>query len=148
MRGDKNKTKTINSASTAPQRLQRFRPVATAPVSPYSPSRNTVCSSFSKCEDSSSLVSTALDSSSVGSNHRHHGDNATRGSRRTPRLSRAGEAGNPVLQGEVQRLESLKRRRFMELQQTLAFQLRGLAREVNKRCTAACNGREAAYVNY
>lgn len=133
VQGEKHKTgNTPGSELTAPQRLRRFRPATTAPLSPYSRSRSAARSPFPKCEDSSSLVSTTVASATVGSDHRHHGGDSASRSRTTPRLSR-GEAGNPVLEGEAQRLEALKRRRFMELQQMLAFQLRSLAREVRKR---------------
>ena len=124
---EKLKPKTACDKSTAPQRLQRFRPVANPPVSPYSTPSNAAGSSFPKDEDSSSLVSTMMGPCSLGSDGR---SSASR-SRRTPRLSREG-SGNPVLEGETQRLEALKRRRFVELQQMLAFQLRSLAREVNQ----------------
>eukprot|EP00903_Cladosiphon_okamuranus_P012447 g11658.t1 len=133
--GEKHKSKNVNREFTAPQRLRRFRPVANPPVSPYSPSRNAAGSSFSQGEDSSSLVSAAVDSCSLGSNHRHLGDNSANRSRRTTRLSREA-SGNPVLEGETQRLEALKRRRFMELKQMLAFQLRSLAREERDRLMA------------
>ena len=132
VQGEKLKMKNGNSQLTAPQRPQRFRPTATAAVSPYSPSRNADGSSFSKDEDNSSFISTTGASSSFGSGRHHRrGDNSPSRSRRTPRLSRAG-SGNPVLEGEAQRLEALKRRRFMELQQMLSFQLRSLAREVKQ----------------
>lgn len=41
--------------------------------------------------------------------------------------------GNPVLEGEAQRLAKLKRRQAMELQQMLAYELRCLARDVRHR---------------
>lgn len=44
-------------------------------------------------------------------------------------------SGNPVLEKETQRLVTLKRRQAMELQQMLAFELRSLAREVNRAVT-------------
>lgn len=131
VQGEKRKSQNANGEFTAPQRLQRFRPVATPSVSPYSPSSKAAGSTFSKGEESSSLVSTTIGSCSLRSDHRHRGDNSANRSRRTPRLSREG-SGNPVLEGETQRLEALKRRRFMELQQMLAFQLRSLAREVRQ----------------
>lgn len=129
VQGEKPKTKTVHSQLTAPHRPQRLRPTATAPVSPYSPSRKAAGSSFSNGEDNSSLMSTIVASSSLGSGHHHRVDDSPSRSSRTPRLTRAG-SGNPVLEGEAQRLEAVKRRRFMELQQMLAFQLRSLARQV------------------
>lgn len=122
----------MNGELTAPQRLRRFRSVAIARVSPCSPARDADGSSFSKADDYSSLASTPAASSSVGSDHCHRRDNSPSTSRTTSRLLRGGGRGNPVLEGEAQRLEALKRRRFMELQQMLAFQLRSLAREVKR----------------
>lgn len=45
--------------------------------------------------------------------------------------TRSRASGNPILEEEAYRLATLKRRRAMELQQTLAFELRTLAREVS-----------------
>lgn len=139
VQGEKHKTRNTHRELAAPQRLQTFRQVATPPASPYSLSRNAAGSSFSKDEDNSSLMSTTVASSSVEPDRRSMGGDAANSSWRTPRLSRVGETGNPVLEGETQRLEALKRRRFMELQQMLAFQLRSLAREVSERHVARDN---------
>lgn len=120
--------------------------VTTTAVSPYSPSRSTVRSPFLKREDNSSLGSTAAaSSSSLEYDHDDYGLGGGGNGRtmKTPRLSK-GSVANPVLQGETQRLDALKRRRFMELQQMLAFELRVLAREASKRCrgTAVKNAQQ------
>lgn len=118
-------------------------PVVTTTVSPYSPSRSPARSPFPKREDNSSLgSSTAAASSSCFDYHDDYslGGGGNGGTNKTPRLSKGGVA-KPALQGKTQRLDVLKRRRFMELQQMLAFELRVLAREASKRCrdTAVTN---------
>lgn len=127
-----------NSTLVAPHRSPR--PVVTAPTSPGSPSRSAARSPFPKCENNSSLASTAAASSSSSSSFDYdhdygHGGGGGGNGRAiiTPRLSK-GRGANPVLEGEAQQLDALKRRRFMELQQMLAFELRVLAREASKRC--------------
>ncbi|CAB1098987.1 unnamed protein product [Ectocarpus sp. CCAP 1310/34] len=109
----------------------RSRQFTTPPVSPYySPRRkeDTFPSRSNNNGDGNSLASGAAwssfdngDGSSVG------GNNASSSIR-----SAAG-IGNPVLEAEAYRLEALRRRRFVELQQMLTFELRGLAREKRDR---------------
>eukprot|EP00752_Nemacystus_decipiens_P002714 g2534.t1 len=135
VQGEKLKTNPIDYRLTAPQRPQRVRPMATPPVSPYALSRNTVDLSSSTGEENSSFMSTTVASSSFRSGHRRGGHDSPTASRTTPRLSRGGNS-NSVLEVETQRLQALRRRRFMELQQMLAFQLRSLAREERDRLMA------------
>jgi len=135
VRRDEGKTKEAPRRPRRPRRPQIFRVEPKAPTSPYSLSRGAVRSSLSKTEGNSSLVSTAKASSSSSLEHDHlhpRGSGTTTAAKTTPRSS-IGEGGNPALEGEAHRLDALKRRRYMELQQTLAYELRSLAREVSKR---------------
>ncbi|CAM9401082.1 unnamed protein product [Ectocarpus fasciculatus] len=107
----------------------RSRQFTTPPVSPYySPRRKADAfpSRPNNNGDGSSVASGAAWSSfdcgdSVGDNN---GGSS---------IASAGGTGNPVLEAEAYRLEALRRRRFVELQQMLAFELRGLAREEHDR---------------
>ncbi|CAN0004262.1 unnamed protein product [Ectocarpus sp. 6 AP-2014] len=109
----------------------RSRQFTTPPVSPYySPRRkeDVIPSRSDNNGDGSSLASGAAwssfecgDGSSVG------GDDGSSS------IASAAGIGNPVLEAEAYRLEALRRRRFVELQQMLAFELRGLAREERDR---------------
>lgn len=107
----------------------RSRQFTTPPVSPYYSPRRKEYAFPSRSDnngDGSSLVSGAAwssfdcgDGSSVGGNN---GSSS---------IASAAGIGNPVLEAVAYRLEALRRRRFVELQQMLAFELRGLAREVS-----------------
>ncbi|CBJ32470.1 hypothetical protein Esi_0341_0021 [Ectocarpus siliculosus] len=109
----------------------RSRQFTTPPVSPYYSPRRKEDAFPSRSDnngDGSSLASGAAwssfecgDGSSVG------GDNGSSS------IASAAGIGNPVLEAEAYRLEALRRRRFVELQQMLAFELRGLAREERDR---------------
>lgn len=115
-------------------------PVLTPPVSPYSPSRSAVRSPYPKREDNSSLSysTAAVSCSSFEYDHDgySHGEGGNERTACTSRLPK-GSVVNLVLEGEAQRLDALKRRRFMELQQMLALKLRTLAREASTRCRRA-----------
>lgn len=133
VRGGEHKAK---GSPRRPRRPQTLRPGYKAPKSPYSPSKSAARSSFSKSEDNSSYVSTAKASSCSSLEHDHFRPSETGNARsmKTAPRSSTGEVRNPALEAETQRLDALKRRRFMELQQTLAYELRSLAREVSKLC--------------
>ncbi|CAM9178664.1 unnamed protein product [Ectocarpus sp. 8 AP-2014] len=120
----------------------RSRQFTTPPVSPYlSPRRkeNAFPSRSNNNGDGSSLASGAAwssfdcgDGSSVGGNN---GSSS---------IASVAGIGNPVLEAEAYRLEALRRRRFAELQQMLAFELRGLARgERDRQLAEKARAREA-----
>ncbi|CAN0453677.1 unnamed protein product, partial [Ectocarpus sp. 12 AP-2014] len=123
--------------------IPRSRKLTTPPVSPYySPRRkeDAFPSRSNNNGDGSSLASGAAwssfdcgDGSSIGGNN---GGSS---------ITSAAGIGNPVLEAEAYRLEALRRRRFVELQQMLAFELRGLARkERDRQLAEKARAREAA----